>query len=413
MIDLALLRAEPARVIDLIARKDPNFPIQHLAELDREVRALQQEVEALRSERNELARVGKAGVTQELREQAKALGEKIKQQETALLTVESKFRDLYLRCPNLPFEDLPRGGKEANTEVRSFGNKPSFGFEPKTHVDLATKLGWIDFEAAARMTASNFALYRGGGVLLQYALSMFMLNIAREHGYSPVLPPFLINEKALEGASNFPRFKEEVFAVEKDGLYLTPTAEVNLANLYRDTIFSSEELPVRLTALTSCFRREAGGYGASERGLIRIHQFDKVELFALCTPENSPDEQERMLACAESILQRLGLHYRVMLLAGQDCSFASAKTYDLEVWMPGQKEYKEVSSISNCTDFQARRCMMRYRQEQGKNQLIHTLNGSSLALPRLFVALLETYQQADGSVALPEVLRSVSVGIGE
>ncbi len=413
MIDLAFLRNEPARVFDLVARKDPNFPIRRLSELDGQVRSLQQEVEALRSERNELARAGKSGVTDTLREQAKLLGEKIKTKEALLATIESEFRDLYLRCPNLPYEDLPLGGKEANFEARSFGEKAQFNFEPKTHVELAAQLGWIDFEAAARMTASNFALYRNGGVLLQYALSMFMLNTARSHGYSPVLPPFLINEKALEGASNFPRFKEEVFAVEKDGLYLTPTAEVNLANLYRDTIFAPDELPVRLTALTSCFRREAGGYGASERGLIRIHQFDKVELFALCTPENSSDEQERMLACAESILQRLGLHYRVMLLAAQDCSFASAKTYDLEVWMPGQKEYKEVSSISNCTDFQARRCMMRYRQEQGKNQLIHTLNGSSLALPRLFVALLETYQQSDGSVALPEILRSVCVGIGE
>ncbi len=413
MIDLMLLREQPARVFDLVARKDPKYPTQRLAELDIRVRDLQQEVEALRSERNELARTGKSGlVAQATRDQAKAIGGAIKEKEAALALLEADFRDLYLRCPNLPLEELPLGGKESNQSVREFGLKPGFSFTPKTHVDLATTLGWIDFEAAARMTASHFALYKGMGVRLQYALSMFMLNTAQEYGYAPVLPPFLINEKALEGASNFPRFREEVFAVEKDGLYLTPTAEVNLANLYRDSIFSSDELPIRHTALTSCFRREAGGYGSSERGLIRIHQFDKVELFAFCKPEESAAEQDRMLACAESILKRLGLHYRVMLLAAQDCSFASAKTYDLEVWMPGQGEYKEVSSISNCTDFQARRCMMRYRtSEKNKKQLIHTLNGSSLALPRLFVAILETYQQADGTVQLPDVLRSVSVGV--
>lgn len=411
MIDLMLLREKPDYVFGLVARKDPLFPIARLAELDIAVRELRQSVEELRSERNELARVGKAGVTDELRIKAKSLGQEIKEKTGQLEALELEFRDLYLRCPNLPFEDIPQGNKDANQAVRHIGDQPDFAFEPKTHVDIATQHGWIDFESAARMTASNFALYRGKGVQLQYALSMFMLNTAQEHGYAPVLPPFLINEKALEGASNFPRFKEEVFAIEKDGLYLTPTAEVNLANLYRDTIFAPEELPIRLTALTSCFRREAGGYGASERGLIRIHQFDKVELFTLCMPEKSAQEQERMLACAESILQKLGLHYRVMLLAGQDCSFASAKTYDLEVWMPGQKEYKEVSSISNCTDFQARRCLMRYKKEQGKNQLIHTLNGSSLALPRLFVALLETYQQEDGSVAFPDVLKSVCIGV--
>ena len=264
MIDLMLLREHPEQVFGLVARKDPNFPIEKLADLDIRVRDLQQQVESLRSERNELARSGKSGsISIELRGRAKFVGDAIREKEAALLVVENEFRDLYLRCPNLPFEELPLGGKEANLSVREFGKKPQFAFTPKNHVDLATQLGWIDFEAASRMTASHFALYKDGGVRLQYALSMFMLNTAREYGYAPVLPPFLINEKALEGASNFPRFKEEVFAVEKDGLYLTPTAEVNLANLYRDSIFSPEELPIRHTALTSCFRREAGGYGAS------------------------------------------------------------------------------------------------------------------------------------------------------
>lgn len=412
MIDLALLRAEPERISALILKKDPTYNVTLLIELDSQLRELRHTLEELRSEKNDCAKRAQSGVTAELRERSVVLGEQIKGLEAQLLVLEANFKDLYLRCPNLLSDEIQPGGKEANLTVKTFGKQPEFGFPLKTHVELGKALGWLDFEAAAAMTASNFALYKGRAVQLQYALEMFMLNTAREHGYSPVLPPFLINERALEGASNFPRFREEVFAVEKDGLFLTPTAEVNLANLYRDHIFGPEELPVRLTALTSCFRREAGGYGASERGLIRIHQFDKVELFTLCEPEKSRQEQERMLTCAESILQKLGLHYRVSLLAAQDCSFASAKTYDIEVWMPGQKEYKEVSSISNCTDFQARRCAMRYRPGVNeKPRLIHTLNGSSLALPRLVVALIETGQMGDGSVDFPEVLKSVVIGV--
>lgn len=412
MIDLTLLRAEPERISALVLKKDPQFNIKKLIELDEQVRKIRHELEELRAEKNECARLAQKGVTPELRDRSVALGEKIKSREELVIETEKSFKDLYLRCPNLLADDVHPGGKEANKVVSMFGSQPTFAFEPKTHVEIGKALGWFDFEAAALMTASNFALYRDRAVQLQYALAMFMWNTAREHGYAPILPPFLINERSLEGASNFPRFREEVFAVEKDGLYLTPTAEVNLANLYRDRIFAGEELPVRHTALTSCFRREAGGYGAAERGLIRIHQFDKVELFTLCRPEKSPEEQERMLTCAESILKKLGLHYRVSLLAAQDCSFASAKTYDIEVWMPGQKEYKEVSSVSNCTDFQARRCAIRYRPSQSeKPHLVHTLNGSSLALPRLVVALVESGQQADGSVIFPEVLKSVVIGV--
>jgi len=229
------------------------------------------------------------------------------------------------------------------------------------------------------------------------------------HGFEPVLPSALINEKSLEVSGNFPKFKDQVYATN-DGLYLIPTSEVCLANMYRDHIFTPEDLPIRMTAWTSCFRREAGGYGANERGLIRIHQFEKVELVTLCEPEKSAQELERMLACAEDILQKLGLHYRVSLLAAQDTSFQSAKTYDIEVWLPGQKEYYEVSSVSNCTDFQARRGMIRYKKSSDKKTiLVHTLNGSSLALPRLMVALMETYQQPDGSIKLPDVLKQISL----
>lgn len=412
MIDRALLRDKPAEIKRRIARKDPQFSIDKLIALDEQVRTATLAVEDLRAQRNELAKAGRGGVTPELREKAVSVGQKLKEQEAALEGSEREFRDLWLRCPNLPLDELPEGGKEANQTVKVVGTKPAFSFSPKTHVELGKALGWLDFEAAARMTGANFALYRNQGVLLQYALSMFMLSTARSFGYSPVLPPYLVTEKTLEGASNFPRFRDEVFALERDNLFLTPTAEVNLANLYRDQILGSDELPIRLTALTSCFRREAAGYGAAERGLIRIHQFDKVELFTLCLPEKSQEEQDRMISCAEQILQKLGLHYRISLLATQDCSFASAKTYDVEVWMPGQGEYKEVSSISNCTDFQSRRCAIRYREAAGaKTKLVYTLNGSSLALPRLVVALMESGQQADGSIVLPEILKEVVVGV--
>jgi seryl-tRNA synthetase len=402
MIDLTLLRESPQQTLARIAKKDPHFNGEKLILLDKEVRRLRSVIEQLRHEKNELARQGQRGVTEELRQHARALTEQLKGYEAELVTAEKACMDLYLHCPNLPADDVPVGNKEANKVVKVQGEKPQFNFPVRNHVELGEALGWLDFHAAAAMTGSHFALYRNEAVTLLYRLSLFMLSTAIRYGFSPILPPFLINEAALVGASNFPRFKDQVYALEADGLYLTPTAEVNLTNLYRDHIFMADTLPVRLTALTSCFRREAGGYGATERGLIRIHQFEKVELYTLCLPEQAPVEQDRMLACAEEILDTLGLHYRISLLAGQDCSFASAKTYDIEVWLPGQQEYKEISSISNCTDFQARRCAIRYRHHAGdKTQLVYTLNGSSLALPRLMVALMETYQQQDGSINLP------------
>jgi seryl-tRNA synthetase len=258
-------------------------------------------------------------------------------------------------------------------------------------------------EAAAQMTGSQFVFYKSPAVNLIYALTRMMLKNNKHCGYEPVLPPYLVNEKSLENASNFPKFKDQVYKINDEDLYLTPTSEVNLTNYYRDHIFNSSDLPIRMTAWTSCFRREAGSYGAQERGLIRIHQFEKVELYAICKPEDAEQEQLKMLQAAENILTKLGLHYRISLLAAQDCSFASNKTFDLEVWMPGQNAYYEVSSCSNCTDFQARRTGLRYKDDK-KNQLVNTLNCSSLALPRLIVALMETYQQADGSIKLPDAV---------
>lgn len=406
MIDLNLLRKDPQGICTKLAKKDPQYDGKRLIELDEQTRTLSSLVESLRHKKNELADKAKGGVTPELREASIACGKELKEKEAALADLEGALRDHYLRAPNVPYDDIPEGGKESNAVVREWGSKPDKGQAPLNHVELGTQNKWFDFEAAARMTAGNFVLYHQEAVKLMYALTMFMLDHNQQHGFDLILPPYLVNEKSLEVASNFPKFRDQVYHVGADNLYLTPTSEVNIANLYRDHIFAKDELPVCYTAWTSCFRREAGSYGAVERGLIRIHQFEKVELYTFCTPENSAQELERMVACAEGILQKLGLTYRTMLLAGQDCSFPSAKTYDIEVWMPGQKSYYEVSSCSNCTDFQARRGAIRYRPElNAKTQLVHTLNGSSLALPRLMVALMETYAQPDGTIAIPDVLK--------
>lgn len=412
MIDLGLLREQPERIIGLIKRKDPSFDAQKLYNLDVQLRKLRIEVEELRHKKNELAKQGKGGITDELRAQSIEVSKNLKDKEAQLATLDAEFKALYLRCPNIPDESIPVGNKEANKVVRTFGEKKTYSFPVKNHLEIGTALGWLDFDAATRMTGSNFALYKGDGVKIIYALTMMMLKNNIKHGFEPVLPPYLVNEQSLEVTGNFPKFKDQVYAIPEDKLFLTPTAEVNLTNIYRDKILAATDLPVRMTAWTSCFRREAGGYGANERGLIRIHQFEKVELVSICEPDHANKEQERMLACAEDILQQLGLHYRVSLLAAQDCSFASAKTFDLEVWLPGQGTYYEVSSISNCTDFQARRGLIRYKQSaESKSELVATLNGSSLALSRLFVALLEVYQNPDGSVHIPDVLKKEALFI--
>ncbi len=406
MIDMNLLREFPERIGRRITEKEPKFNISSLLSLDVQVRALRAHVETLRHEKNELAKQARGGITDELRARSVSIGKELKEQELALETVEKQYHELLLHCPNIPMDEVPSGNKESNKIVKSVGSKPNFTFPIKNHVELGQTLGWFDFEAATRIAGSNFALYKGEAVKLLYSLTMLMLKNNMKHGFTPILPSVLVNEKSLEVASNFPKFRDQVYGVPADGFYLTPTAEVNLANLYRDHIFKLDELPLRMTAWTSCFRREAGTYGATERGLIRIHQFEKVELYTICAPSESNNELERMVTCAEDILNQLGLHYRISLLAGQDCSFASAKTYDIEVWLPGQNAYYEVSSVSNCTDFQARRGLIRYKEQQaGKTHLVHTLNGSSLALPRLMVALMEVYQQPDGTIALPAVIK--------
>lgn len=406
MIDKLLLRQDPVKIGAKIQKKDPAFPIEQLLKLDEQVRALLVSVESLRKEKNDLAQQARGGITQALRDRSIEVGKFLKEQEAQLEVAELALKKLELTCPNLPFDEVPEGNKAENVVVRQYGQKPAFSFEPKHHLELGQINNWFNLEAAATMAASNFVFYRGQAAKLVYALAMFMVKHNSKHGFEVTLPPALVNDETLTVSGNFPKFKDDVFAVSQDGLYLIPTSEVALANLYRDQILAIDQLPIRLTSWTSCFRREAGNYGRNERGLIRIHQFEKVELFSICEPEKSGQELEMMVNCAEEILKALGLHYRVSLLAAQDCSFQSSKTYDIEVWLPGQKQYYEVSSASNCSDFQARRGKIRYRANATeKTQYVHTLNASSLALPRLMVALMETYQKEDGTIELPEVLK--------
>lgn len=405
MVDLNVLRETPEAFIAAVAKKDPGFDSNQLIVLDKKVRSIRSDIDNLRSHKNELAKKGRDGITSELRAQSVEISDQLKNKENELVDVEQAFHQLYLMCPNLPHDCVPLGTVVDNVIDRYNGEKPVYDFPLKNHVELGEKLGWFDFQAATKLAGANFALYKNNGVKLLYSLAMFMLKHNNKHGFDYVLPSLLLNEKSLEVTGNFPRFKDQAFAIPGDDLFLTPTSEVNLTNIYRDQIIMKRDLPIRMTAFTSCFRREGGGYGANERGLIRMRQFEKVELVSICAPEESWNEHERMLACAEEILQKLGLHYRILILATQDMSFSSAKTYDIEVWCPGQNEYKEIASVSNCTDFQARRGMIRFKDKpDDKTQLVHTLNGSSLALPRLMVALMETYQQPDGSIQLPEIL---------
>ncbi len=405
MIDLAELRKNPEQFQQKILKKDPSFPIANLIQADVAHRELMVDVEALRKEKNDISKSFSGPVTDQIRQRSIEIGKALKEKELLLQNSEKTFHDLYLSCPNPMADDVPAGNKPENKEVRNFGSKPKFQFTPKDHVTLGNDLGWFDFNAAAKIAGSNFALYKGESVRMMYALTRMMIQTNIKHGFSPMLPPYMANAKSLEASGQLPKFADGVYKIEGEDLYTIPTSEVSLLNYYRDSILEADQLPQRLTSWTSCFRREAGTYGSAERGLIRIHQFEKVELVSFTKPQDSYDELERMVACGEEILQKLGLHYRVMLLAAQDASFSSAKTYDLEVWMPGQGSYYEVSSASNCTDFQARRAKIRYKDHAGgKTEYLHTLNASSLALPRLMVALMETYQKADGSIELPKCL---------
>ena len=393
---------------------DADSDLEHLATLETRRRRLIPEIEGLKREQNaagdEVARAKRQGQdATPLFAASKARGQHIRQLEIQLDQTEHQRTALLLTLPNLPHASVPVGRTAAdNQEVGRHGEPPVFDFEPKPHWDLGTQLGILDFERATRMSGTRFSVLLGMGARLARALINFMLDLhTREHGYVEVEPPFLVNAAALRGTGNLPKFEQDLFKIAGEwDLYLIPTAEVPLTNLHREEILDGRQLPLRYTAYTPCFRSEAGSYGADVRGLIRQHQFDKVELMKFTTPDQSYDELESLRRNAETVLERLGLAYRTMLLCTGDMGFASAKTYDIEVWLPSQRSYREISSCSNTEAFQARRASIKFRAAgTGKAEFAHTLNGSGLAIGRTLVAILENYQQRDGSVLVPEVLR--------
>ena len=416
MFDPALLKDQISLVEARLRARglDPSVELGEIASIEAERRRLIPIVENLKREQNEasdaVARAKKAGEDPSAIFAAnKARGARIKQHEAELADVEQRRDRQLLTLPNLPHESVPEGkSAEDNVEVRRWGTPKAFAFSPKPHWDLGAALGILDFERAARMSGARFSVLSGGGARLARALINFMLDLhTREHGYREVEPPFLVNSAALTGTGNLPKFEQDLFKIGPPwDLFLIPTAEVPLTNLHREEILDGRQLPIKYTAYTPCFRSEAGSYGADVRGLIRQHQFDKVELVKFATPEQSHDELEKLTRDAETVLERLELPYRRMLLCAGDMGFASAKTYDIEVWLPSQQTYREISSCSNCEAFQARRAQIKFRADgTGKAQFAHTLNGSGLAVGRTLIAILENYQQEDGTVAVPAALR--------
>lgn len=399
--------------------------LDRLGTLAEERRSVITKVEGLRQERNEasqaMAQIAdkKSEAFAEKRQRLRALGDEIKAGEASQTEVEAELETILLNLPNLPRSDVPDGHSEAdNVEVRSWGEKPSFDFDPRDHVEIGTKLGILDFERAAKISGSRFVVLKGLGARLNRALMQLMLDVhTTEHGYREIWPPVLVKDSAMRGTSQLPKFAQDAFRIAKDeqweaqadaqghDLYLIPTAEVPITNLHADEIVPAEDLPIAYTGYTACFRSEAGSYGKDTRGMIRVHQFDKVELVRFCRPEEGESQLEALTHHAEAILQKLGLHYRVVQLCAGDMGFAAQKSYDLEVWLPAQNAYREISSCSWFGDFQARRMKARFRPEpKAKPQLLHTLNGSGLAIGRTLVAILEQNQQSDGSVTIPEAL---------
>jgi len=412
MLDMVWVR-DHLDEVEVALRSRGGVDIAELRRLDTDRRAAMRDVEILKARRNtasgEIARLKQeGGDAAPILAEMRAAAERIKELDARATAADEALRRLMLTIPNLPDASVPIGtSNDDNVEVRRWGTQPKFDFEPKAHWDVGVALGILDFERAAKITGARFTVYMGAGARLERALINFMLDLhTREHGYTEVLPPFMVNEKAMTGTGNLPKFAADLFRLEQVGYYLIPTAEVPLTNLHREEILDGARLPLSYTAWTPCFRSEAGSYGKDVKGLIRQHQFNKVELVKITRPEESFAALERLTADAETVLQRLGLPYRVVALCSGDMGFASAKTYDIEVWLPSFNTYREISSCSNCTDFQARRAGIRFRRgPAGKTELAHTLNGSGLAVGRTLVAILENGQRADGSVTIPEALR--------
>ncbi len=416
MLDLAFVRENLSAVEEMLRRRgmDPAV-LKDFHQIDAERRRVITETETLKARRNraseEIAKLKKTGqdATAQINE-TKELREKIQQQEKAAEEMDARLRELLVSVPNMPHASVPVGhSAEENLEVRRCGTPPKFDFTPKPHWELGEQLGILDLERAVKLTGARFAVYWDLGARMERALANFMLDLhTREHGYTEVLPPYMVNSDSMYGTGQLPKFGADLFRVphgEKD-LWLVPTAEVPVTNLYRDETLEGSRLPISLTAYTPCFRSEAGSYGKDVRGIIRQHQFQKVELVKFSRPEQSYEELEKLTHHAETVLQRLGLHYRIVTLCTGDMGFSAAKTYDIEVWLPGQQVFREISSCSNFEAFQARRANIRYKPEgKGKSDFVHTLNGSGLAIGRTWLAIIENYQQADGTVMIPEALR--------
>jgi len=418
MLDLSFIRENPDVVKRAVADKGEKCDVDEILRLDERRRGFLSEVESLRAERNEVSKkIGRlkkrgedaGGMIAEMRE----VGRRIKEMDAELAEVEEKLDSALAWVPNIPADDVPVGPDEsANREVRRWGEVPEFDFEPRDHVEIGEIIGAVDFARAAKMAGSGFALFTGVGARLRRALVSFMIDLhTREHGYREVAPPYLSNRECMAGTGQLPKLEADMYATREDDLFLIPTAEVPVTNFFRDEELSALDLPVYLTAYTACFRREAGSYGKEARGLVRVHQFDKVEMVKFVEPSTSWDELESLTENAEDVLRALRLPYRVVALSTGDLSFAAAKCYDLEVYAAGLDRWLEVSSCSNFLDFQARRANIRFRGEDGKLHYVHTLNGSGLALPRTIIAILENYQREDGSVEVPEVLRGYLGGL--
>lgn len=417
MLDLHFVRENLERVrAALEARRHTTAPLDDFARMDAERRRVIAESDNLNAERNaasrEIGALMKSGRKDEADSRRKSVGDlkdRIAELERRRDEAESEMRELLSALPNVPHESVPVGADEsANTEIRRWGEPPAFDFDAKDHVDLGTSLGILDTERATKIAGARFSILKGAGAMLSRALVNFMLDLhTREHGYEETLPPFIVNRDSLFGTGQLPKFEQDLFKLtDERGFYLSPTAEVPVTNIHRDEMLDAAELPLKSVAYSPCFRSEAGSYGRDTRGLIRQHQFEKVELVKLTRPEDSYDELESLTRNAERVLQLLGLHYRVVALSTGDLGFSAAKTYDIEVWLPSQATFREISSCSNCEAFQARRAQIRFRREpNGKPEYVHTLNGSGLAVGRTWLAILENYQQADGSIRVPEVLQ--------
>jgi seryl-tRNA synthetase len=413
MLDIRLIREKPDFVRERLATRGEGdeAKIDDVLRVDAERRktetALQQfNADRKRSSKEIGDKKSRGEATDELEQRVREIGEQIVDLNARATAAEEEQNDLLLRVANLPHEGVPIGkDAAANRVVRTWGEKPKLS-KPADHVALGVRLNLLDMERAAKLSGSGFICFTGAGARLERALINFMIDLhTREHGYTEISPPFLVRRDCMIGTSQLPKFEADMYGLEENQVFLAPTAEVQLTNLYRDEIVSAADLPRKFVAYTPCFRREAGAAGRETRGILRVHQFDKVELVKVATPEKSYDELESLTADAERVLQLLGLHYRVVELCTGDLGFAAAKSYDIEVWSPGQDAYLEVSSCSNCEDFQARRMHLRFKDRDGKNRFCHTLNGSGVALPRLFAALIESYQQPDGSVLIPEKLQ--------